>query len=34
MIDTRLVPDAPAMMTPGEAVVGMMLNGLGFAHRP
>jgi Domain of unknown function (DUF4277) len=34
MIDTRLVPDAQAMMTPGEAVVGMMLHGLGFAHRP
>ena len=34
MIDTRLVPDVQAMMTPGEAVVGMMLNGLGLAHRP
>jgi transposase len=34
MIDTRLVPDAQAMITPGEAVVGMILNGLGFANRP
>ena len=34
MIDTRLVPDPQAMITPGEAVAGMMLNGWGFAHRP
>ena len=34
MIDTRLVPDTQAMMTPGEAVAGMLLNGVGFAHRP
>ncbi len=34
MIDARLVPDAQVMMTPGEAVAGMILNGLGFAHRP
>ena len=34
MIDRRLVPDAQAVMTPGEAVAGMILNGLGFAHRP
>jgi transposase len=34
MIDTRLVPDAQAMITPGEAVAGMILNGLGFANRP
>ena len=34
MIDTRLVPDAQAMITPGEAVAGMILNDLGFAHRP
>ena len=34
MIDTRLVPDAQEMITPGEAVAGMILNGLGFAHRP
>jgi transposase len=34
MIDRRLVPDDQAMITPGEAVAAMMLNGLGFAHRP
>ena len=34
MIDARLVPDAQEMLTPGEAVAGMILNGLGFAHRP
>ena len=34
LIDTRLVPDKQEMITPGEAVAGMILNGLGFAHRP
>jgi transposase len=34
MIDTRLVPDKQEMITPGEAVAGMILNGLGFANRP
>ena len=34
MIDTRLVPDTQEMITPGEAVAGMILNGLGFANRP
>ena len=34
MINARLVPDAQEMMTPGEAVAGMSLNGLGFANRP
>ena len=34
MIDTRLVPDAQEKITPGEAVAGMILNGLGFANRP
>ena len=34
MINARLVPDAPAVITPGEAVAGMILNGLGFANRP
>ena len=33
MIDRPLVPDDQAVMTPGEAVAGMMLKGLGFAHR-
>ena len=34
MINARLVPDAQDVMTPGEAVAGMILNGLGFANRP
>jgi transposase len=34
MIDRRLVPDDQAMITPGEAVAAMILNGLGFANRP
>jgi transposase len=34
MINTRLMPDAQEMITPGEAVAGMILNGLGFANRP
>ena len=34
LINRRLVPDAQEVMTPGEAVAGMILNGLGFAHRP
>ena len=34
MIDARLLPDEQAEITPGEAVAGMILNGLGFANRP
>jgi transposase len=34
MIDARLIPDEQEVITPGEAVAGMILNGLGFAHRP
>jgi transposase len=34
MINARLVPDAQEVLTPGEAVAGMILNGLGFANRP
>src|SRR5256712_8729916 len=34
MIDARLVPDDQEEITPGEAVAGMILNGLGFAKRP
>jgi hypothetical protein len=34
MIDTRLVPEAQEKITSGEAVAGMILNGLGFANRP
>jgi transposase len=33
-IDTRLVPDSQEEITPGEAVAGMIRNGLGFANRP
>ncbi len=34
MLNRRLVPDDQAVMTPGEAVAGMILTGVGFAHRP
>jgi len=34
MIDARLRPDSQEEITPGEAVAGMILNGLGFANRP
>jgi transposase len=34
MMNARLGPDPPEGLTPGEAMAGMMLNGLGFAHRP
>jgi len=34
MIDARLAPDAQETLTPGEAVAGMILNGLGFANKP
>src|SRR5712691_12185338 len=34
MIDARLVPDAQEDIPPGEAVAGMILKGLGCAHRP
>lgn len=34
LIDARLQPDDQEAITPGEAVKGMILNGLGFAHRP
>jgi hypothetical protein len=33
MIDARLIPDEQEEITPGEAVAGMILNGLGFANR-
>jgi len=33
LINARLMPNAQEVLTPGEAVVGMMLNGLGFATR-
>jgi transposase len=34
LIDMRLKPDDQEAITPGEAIKGMILNGLGFAHRP
>ena len=34
MIDARIVPDDQEDITTGEAVAGMMLNGLGFSDRP
>lgn len=34
MIDARLKPDDQEAITPGEAVKGMILKGLGFANRP
>src|SRR4029453_12779438 len=34
MINARIVPDGQEVLTPGEAVAGMILHGLGFAHRP
>jgi transposase len=34
MIDRRLVPDEQEVISPGEAVAAMILNGLGFANRP
>jgi len=34
MIDARLVPAEQEVLTPGEAVAGMILNGLGFSNRP
>jgi hypothetical protein len=34
LLHAGLVPDAPAVLTPGEAVAGMMLKGWGLATRP
>jgi Domain of unknown function (DUF4277) len=34
MLNARLVPAQQAVLTPGEAMAGMILHGLGFAHRP
>jgi transposase len=34
LIDARLKPDDQEAITPGEAIKGMILNGLGFANRP
>jgi len=34
MIDARIAPDADEVISTGEAVAGMILNGLGFTQRP
>jgi len=34
MIDKRIAPDDQEAITTGEAVAGMILNGLGFSQRP
>src|SRR5262245_59952632 len=34
LIDARLTPDDQEILTPGEAIKGMILHGLGFANRP
>jgi hypothetical protein len=34
MMNARRVPDQQDVLTPGAAVAGMILNGLGCAHRP
>ena len=34
MIDARIVPDDQEEITTGEAVAGMIINGLGFSNRP
>ena len=33
-LNARRVPEAPAGLTPGDAMAGMRLNGLGCATRP
>ncbi len=34
MIDARVPPHDQEEITTGEAIAGMIVNGLGFAHRP
>jgi hypothetical protein len=34
LLNARLGPDQPEVLTPGAAVAGMMLHGLGCAKRP
>ena len=34
MIDARLVPDEQEGLTPGEAMAGLLLHGVGVAKRP
>jgi len=33
-IDARIAPDDQQEITTGEAIAGMILNGLGFSNRP
>jgi len=34
MIDDRIPPDGKERISTGEAIAGMILNGLGFSNRP
>ena len=34
LIDERIHPNGQEKISPGEAVAGMILNGLGFSHHP
>jgi len=34
MIDSRITPDEREEITTGEAIAGMIINGLGFSDRP
>ncbi len=34
MIDSRIAPDEREEISTGEAIAGMILNGLGFSNRP
>ena len=34
LIDSRILPDDQEEITTGEAIEGMILNGLGFSDRP
>jgi hypothetical protein len=34
MLDSRFVPEQQDLITPGPAVAGLILTGVGFAHRP
>ena len=34
MIDSRITPDEREEITTGEAIAGMIINGLGFSNRP
>ena len=34
MIDSRITPDQREEITTGEAIAGMIINGLGFSDRP